>query len=124
MAIQFRFLCLIVRCCLNYSKTRETYILYRKSGYSKRFLEEHKEAVLIHKAAKKAFDDLGIKKLPAVKDLQAEWVELQKHKRELYDQYRNVRAEMRELLIHKSNVEQILELGHTEKRNDREQLLR
>lgn len=47
----------------NYSKTRETYAAYRRAGYSKKFLSEH-EAELLHKVAKKAFDELGVKKLP------------------------------------------------------------
>ena len=32
-----------------------------KSGYSKKHLEEHEAGIIIHKAAKKAFDDLGVK---------------------------------------------------------------
>ena len=32
----------------------------------------HESDIIIHKAAKKAFDDLALKKLPAVKGLQAE----------------------------------------------------
>ena len=58
---------------INYVKTREVYTAYRKAGYSKKFLAEHESEILIHKAAKQAFDDLGIKKLPTVKNLQAEY---------------------------------------------------
>lgn len=49
---------------------------YRKAGYSKKFLAEHEADILLHKAAKKAFDEMGIKKLPTVKSLQAEYAEL------------------------------------------------
>lgn len=41
---------------VNYSKTRNVYVAYRKSGYSKEFLEEHEADIIIHKAVKKAFD--------------------------------------------------------------------
>ena len=53
----------------NYSDTRATYEAYRKAGYSKKFFEAHREELTIHKAAKKAFDELGVKKIPRVKEL-------------------------------------------------------
>ena len=54
---------------INYAKTREVYVAYRKAGYSKKFLAEHEGDILLHKAAKKAFDEMGIKKLPTVKSI-------------------------------------------------------
>ncbi|MBM6872071.1 relaxase, partial [Pseudoflavonifractor phocaeensis] len=42
---------------INYAKTRDTYVAYRKAGYSKKFREEHEEEILLHQAAKNAFDD-------------------------------------------------------------------
>ncbi len=47
----------------NYRNTRQIYIKYRKSGYSKKFFEEHRQEITIHKAAKQAFDELQITKL-------------------------------------------------------------
>ena len=38
----------------NYRNTRQIYIEYRKSGYSKKFFEEHRQEITIHKAAKQA----------------------------------------------------------------------
>lgn len=52
------------------------YVAYRKSGYSKKYLEKHEDDIIIHKAAKKAFDELGVKKLPTIKSLQVEFAEL------------------------------------------------
>lgn len=50
----------------NYAKTRTVYEAYRKAGYSKDFFEDHREALLLHKAAKQAFDKLeGKRCLPA-----------------------------------------------------------
>ena len=57
---------------INYAKTRDTYVAYRKAGYSKRFREEHEAEILLHQAAQNAFDDMGGKKLPKIKELQAE----------------------------------------------------
>ena len=61
---------------INYSKTRDVYAAYRKSGYSKKYLAEHESDILLHKAAKKAFDESGMTNLPTVKSLQAEYAEL------------------------------------------------
>lgn len=58
---------------INYAKTRDVYTAYHKAGYSKNFYEEHTVDLILHKAAKAAFDDLGVKKLPTVKSLQTEY---------------------------------------------------
>ena len=57
---------------VNYAKTRPVYDAYRKAGYSKKFLEEHWEQITLHKAAKTAFDEAELQKLPKVKELDAE----------------------------------------------------
>ncbi len=66
---------------INYAKTREVYAGYRKAGYSKKYLAEHESDILLHKAAKNAFDELGVKKLPSVKSLQEEYAKLLTEKR-------------------------------------------
>ena len=48
---------------VNYAKTRETYVAYRKAGYSRKFREEHEQEILLHQAAKNAFDEMGVKKM-------------------------------------------------------------
>ena len=68
---------------INYAKTRDVYAGYRKAGYSKKFLAEHEGDILLHKAAKKAFDELGVKNLPSVKSLQEEYAKLLAEKRRL-----------------------------------------
>jgi len=105
---------------INYAKTREVYAGYRKAGYSKKYLAEHEGDILLHKAAKNAFDELGLKKLPTVKGLQAEYAELLAEKKAAYAEYRTARDEMRALAIHKANVEQILGMApeREEKKNE------
>jgi hypothetical protein len=95
----------------NYSKTRAVYIAYRKAGYSKKFYAAHEGDLLLHKAAKQAFDSLNVKKLPTVKSLQSEYETLMDEKRKIYSEYIVARKEMRELLMAKANVDHIL--GHT-----------
>ena len=93
---------------VNYAKTREVYVAYRKAGYSKKFRAEHQADILLHQAAKRAFDELNIKKLPKMKDLQAEYAALLAEKKAAYTDYRKARDEMRELLAVKANVDQIM----------------
>ena len=103
---------------INYAKTREVYVAYRKAGYSKKFLAEHEEEILLHKAAKKAFDEMGIKKLPTVKSLQAEYASLLSEKKKLYPEYSGTRQEMRDLQMAKANVSRLL--GYDEKEPEKE----
>ena len=93
---------------INYLRTRETFRAYKASGYSKRYLAKHEQDILLHRAAKKAFNDLGLKKLPTVKALQAEYASLLAEKRSAYPAYREARAEMKKLLTYRANAEAIL----------------
>ena len=90
---------------VNYARTRPVYDAYRKAGYSKRFLEAHREEITLHKAAKAAFDEAGLKKLPKVKELDAEFAELLTKKKASYPDYRKARNEMQELVRAQKNVE-------------------
>lgn len=95
---------------INYAKTRDTYVAYRKAGYSKKFRQEHEEEILLHQAAKNAFDDMGVKKLPGVKDLQEEYAQLLAEKKKTYAEFRSSREEMRELLTAKANVDLVINI--------------
>ncbi|MCY1714856.1 relaxase/mobilization nuclease domain-containing protein [Caproiciproducens galactitolivorans] len=105
---------------INYAKTRDTYVAYRKAGYSKKFLSEHESDILLHKAAKKSFDELGMKKLPSIKSLQAEYAVLLAEKKAAYADYRNARDEMKELLTVKANVDHLLGPDRREAENKKE----
>ena len=90
---------------INYAKTHEVYTACRKAGYSKAFLEAHREEITLHKAAKAAFDEAGLQKLPKVKELDAEFAELLTKKKSAYPDYRKARNEMQELVRAQKNVE-------------------
>ena len=90
---------------VNYARTRPVYDAYRKAGYRKSFLDAHREEITLHKAAKAAFDEAGLKKLPKAKDLSIEYAELLKKKKEAYPDYRKARDEMQELMKAQKNVE-------------------
>ena len=106
---------------INYAKTREVYATYRKAGYSKAFLEAHREEIALHKAAKAAFDEAGLQKLPKVKALDAEFAELLTKKKAAYPEYRKARDEMQELVRAQKNVERFFaeEKDTTEKTQTR-----
>ena len=90
---------------INYAKTRPVYDAYRKTGYSKRFLETHRTEITLHKAAKAAFDEANLKKLPKVKELDAEYSKLLTEKKVRCPDYRKAKEKMQELLRAKRNVE-------------------
>ena len=105
---------------VGYAKTRDTYVAYRKAGYSKNFLAEHESEITIHKAAKNYFDGLGLKKLPTIKALNTEYAELLAEKKAAYADYRKAREKMKELLTAKANIDRILELDkEQEESNER-----
>lgn len=103
---------------INYSKTRSIYEAYRKAGYSRKFFEAHREEITLHKAAKQAFDELGVKKIPKVKDLSAEYAEILTSKKAAYAEYRKVRDETQELLIAERNIASLYEAESKEEQKD------
>ena len=88
----------------NYAKTRPIYDAYRKTGYSKHFLETHRTEITLHKAAKAAFDESNLKTLPKVKELDAEYSKLLTEKKARYPDYRKAKEEMQELLRAQRNI--------------------
>ena len=93
---------------LGYLRTRETYAAYKKSGYARKFLVEHEQEILIHRAAKQAFDERELTRLPTVQTLQTEYEALTMQRKKDYAEYRDAKNEMRELLTVRANVERIL----------------
>ena len=57
---------------------------------------------MLHQAAKQHFDALGMKKLPTVKALNAEYAALLAKKKAAYADYRKTREEMQELVTAKA----------------------
>ncbi len=95
---------------LNYSKTKEIYTAYRKAGYSKKFYEAHRAEITLHKAARNAFDELKLDKLPTVKMLNEEYARLIDEKREVYGEYRKAKQNMTDLAIAKYDIEHFLNM--------------
>ena len=89
---------------LNYARTREVFQQYKASGYSKKFLNEHQQEIDRHRAAKRAFNELGLQRLPSKKSLDMEYSQLLAKKKETYAAYRDAREQAQELLTHRENL--------------------
>ena len=111
---------------INYAKTRDIYVAYRKKKAADKpaFRAAHETDLLLHEAAKRAFDAQGVKKLPTVKALQAEYSALLDKKKTAYEDYKRLRQENQELQAVKSNVDSLLNIQkeeHQEKEKNQEQ---
>ena len=91
-----------------YAKTRKSFDEYKASCYSRKFFDAHADEIEQHRAAKRYFNAHGIEKLPKIKTLNAEFDALVVEKRAAYAEYRAIRDEHRELLVHRHNVEVFL----------------
>lgn len=106
---------------LTYHKTKDVFAGYKVSKYSKKYLAEHEADILLHRAAKKVFNDYGLKKLPTVKSLQEKFAKLLSEKKAAYPELKKARDEMKELLTVKANVERMLGEDEQEKEKEKEQ---
>jgi len=94
-----------------YSKTHKTFAQYKASGYDKDFYESQRADITLHRAAKKYFDGLGLKKLPTITALKQEYATLLAEKKKLSSGYRAAKDNMRELIVAKDNATKILGLS-------------
>ena len=95
---------------LNYAKTKDVYVAYRKSGYSKKFFEAHREEITLHKAAKQAFTELNVEKLPTIRELNEEFAVLLATKKEAYRDYRKAKQNMTNFATAKYDIERFLNI--------------
>jgi len=106
---------------INYAKTRDVYVAYRKSGYSKKFFEAHREEITLHKAAKEAFSGLPGQKIPKVKELNAEYAQVLAKKKFAYTEYRQAKKDMQDYVTAKHNIDAFLRVQENEQMHREEQ---
>jgi hypothetical protein len=94
---------------VNYSRTRDIYVAYRRAGYSNKFYDGHASDILLHKSAKDAFDALTEKKVPPLKKLQTEYDACLIQKKSIYTEHCKARKEMRSVLTVKANIDQLMD---------------
>lgn len=109
---------------LNYAHTRDVFQQYKASGYSKKFLQEHQEEIDRHRAAKRAFNELGLKKLPSKKSLDMEYSQVLAEKKSAYAEYRDAQKTTQELMTHRENLRPYLapqDDRHTQKKKEQDE---
>ena len=84
--------------------------------HTRPYLAEHEGAT---RRRRKPLTSWASKKLPSVKSLQEEYAKLLSEKKAAYAEYRRSRDEMRELLLHKQNVDRML--GKDERSEEKKQ---
>ena len=104
---------------INYSKTKQIYVAYRQSGYSKKFYEAHREEITLHKAAKDAFSKIK-GKIPTIKELNAEYAQVLAEKKKTYSEYRQARQEMKDYQTAKYNIDRFLQTEEQEKQAEKQ----
>lgn len=90
---------------INFAKTKKVFDNYKISNNKEEFYSSHSEDIIIHEGCKKAFADLNVKKLPKVKELNSHISSLYKQKAVMYEEYKTLQAELKELQTVKRNVE-------------------
>lgn len=103
-----------------YGETWGIYSAYRKAKHPDEFYQQHLADIEMHLAAKRAFDELGVKKLPSIAQLNAEFTELSAQRKAQYEDYRKAKANMLEWTATKNNMERILRTTDKEKHQERE----
>ncbi len=104
---------------INYLKTRDVYIEYRKNGYSKKFFEAHREELTLHKAAKAAFSKLD-GKIPKIKELNQQYSDVLSEKKKTYALYREKREQMKQFQIAKKITDVMLDKDEKSKVKEQE----
>jgi hypothetical protein len=91
-----------------YSKSADTYAKYKSSGWSRKFYDANTADILLHRAAKKYFDSLGLTKLPTIAKLKQEYASLSAEKKSLYVGYQDLKTNYRTLQVALGNSQHIL----------------
>lgn len=105
----------------DYSDTRKVYEEYRKHGYSKAFLEAHREEITIHKSAKQYFNATGMKKFPTVRELNDRYRQIAGEKNEKYEKYHDEKKKLQQLQTAQRIAEEVLKENEDRDKNRRRQ---
>ena len=98
----------LIKNVTTYQKSKPAYDAYRKAKNKDRYRTDHERAIILHEAAAKALQTAGIKKLPNLTLLQAEYEQLQAQKEALYVDYGKLKKQVKEYDVIKRNIDSIL----------------
>ena len=99
---------MLIKNVTTYQKTKPAYDAYRKANNKDRYRADHERAIILYEAAAKALQTAGIKKLPNITLLHAEYEELQAQKETLYVDYGKLKKQVKEYDVIKRNIDNIL----------------
>ena len=101
---------------INYARNNATYKEYKAKGFNKTYRKEHEKEIDEYVNAKHYFDSLHLdRKLPTVKELDKEFNEVLKKKRETFNLLLPARKEYRKHLIYRENVRLLLDIDSKQK---------
>ena len=98
----------LIKNVTTYQKTKPAYDAYRKAKNKGRYRADHEQAIILHEASTKALQTAGIKKLPNLTALQAEYEQIQAQKEALYADYGKLKKQVKEYDVIKRNIDSIL----------------
>ena len=105
---QLADMAVLIKNVTTYQKTKPAYDAYRKAKNKDRYRADHERAIILHEAAAKSLQMAGIKKLPNLTLLQAEYKQLQAQKETLYADYGKLKKQVKEYDVIKRNIDSIL----------------
>lgn len=91
-----------------FQKTKAAYDAYRKARDKGKYRAAHEGEILLHEAAAKALKGAGLKKLPNLAALQAEYAQLAEKKEALRADYAKLKKQAGEYDVVKQNIDRIL----------------
>ena len=90
---------------IDYAKYRDVFVSYKKSGYSKKFWEEHQSELLCYKAAEDVYKSIPGRKIPKMNVLRKQYGEIFAEKKKEFYEYAEIKKDMNEYFIAKRNLE-------------------
>ena len=91
-----------------YKQLRPVALELRQAKNKAAFRQEHESQLILYEAAARALKEAGMKKLPNLYALKAEYKKLDAERERLSEQYNEVKKELKEYGIIKQNVDSIL----------------
>ena len=93
---------------INYAKTKDIYMEYRRSGNSVGFYEANAEKILLHQSAKDAFNAFETDRIPTIQNLKQEITLCNSMKQACWKEYSLLKKQTKEILTVKSNIDRLL----------------
>ena len=92
---------------IDYSKNRKVFETYKKSGYSKKFYQEHESQLLIYKAAEEVYKSAPKGEKLNMQKLRDEYGRILEEKKKEFLEYAQLNKDMHEYMIAKKNLEML-----------------